>query len=59
MRKRVVWGYCKVVRTCWRAWFKCAYHRRVQRRSSGRHLLHHLITLHSTGHRAPETLRGS
>ena len=56
MRKRMVWGYCKVVRTCWRARFKCAYHRAAQRRSSGLSLVHHMLTLLSSRRRAPESV---
>eukprot|EP00966_Prymnesium_polylepis_P222971 5157580-Prymnesium_polylepis.1 len=45
--------------TGWGARFECAHDRPAQRRSSGRRLVHHLPTLHSTRHCAPETLQAS
>ena len=39
-----------------RARFECAYHRCSRRGFSDRHLLHHLLTRHSTRRRAPEKL---
>ena len=45
----------KVAGIGWRARFKCAYHRCSRRGSSDRHMLHHLLTRHSTRRRAPES----
>ena len=54
--RHVVWVHGKVAGIGWRARFDCAYHRCSRRGFSGRHLLHHLLTRHSTRRRAPEKL---
>ena len=54
--RHAVWVHGKVAGIGWRARFDCAYHRCSRRGFSGRHLLHHLLTRHSTRRRAPEKL---
>ena len=48
-----MWVHGKVAGMGWRAPFECAYHRCSRRGCSSRHLLHHLLILHSTRRRAP------
>jgi hypothetical protein len=54
--RHVVWVHGKVAGIGLRARFECAYHRCSRRGFSDRHLLHHLLTRHSTRRRAPEKL---
>ena len=52
--RHVMWVHGKVAGMGWRARFECAYHRRSRCGCCGRHLLHHLLILHSTRRLRPE-----